>query len=173
MRLYLFIRNSIMRKTLTVLTVLLFVSLYTTAQTSEGTHAAKVVYLEGGFPGLLSVNYDMRFEKKQDGLGFRAGVGGWSVNKSTLLFVPVGINYITSKNMLDYFEAGAGVTFVSNSNAKEGETGPLKQTFGFVTLGYRKQPADGGFFWKAALVPIFGKGFFVPYAVGAGLGYTF
>ncbi len=162
-----------MRKTLFVITALFFISLHSIAQSSKGPQAAKAVYLEGGFPGMLSVNYDMRFEKKQDGLGFRVGVGGWSLNKSTLLFVPVGINYITSKNSLDYFEAGAGVTFVSNSNYKDGETGPFKQTFGFLSLGYRKQPADGGFFWKAALVPIFGKGFFIPYAAGAGLGYTF
>lgn len=149
-------------------------TLFANAQSTEAAgKAAKVVYLEGGAPGLLSINYDMRFEPRADGFGFRAGVGGWSIKDSRLLFVPLGLNYITSKNSLDYFEAGAGYTFVSNSEAKEGDTGPFKRSFGFVSLGYRKQPIDGGWFWKAALVPVFGKDFFVPYAVGAGVGYTF
>lgn len=152
----------------------LFFSVISLSQSLDGGgSSAKVVYLEGGAPGWLSVNYDMRLGKTDDGLGFRVGVGGWSVKKSTRLYVPVGLNWLTSKNQLDYFEAGAGFTFVNNSSAEPGDTGPFKKSFGFLSLGYRKQPADGGFFWKAALVPIFGEGFFVPYAVGAGLGYTF
>ena len=158
-----------------VLSFILFITIFTSNGQSEsaGGSTAKVVYLEAGAPGWLSINYDMRFEKKQDGLGFRVGVGGIALNRVTFLYVPIGINYITSKNNLDYFEAGIGTTFVSNSKAEEGDNDPFRKTFGFLSLGYRKQPADGGFFWKAALVPIFGKGFFIPYAVGAGVGYTF
>jgi hypothetical protein len=135
--------------------------------------SAKVVFAEGGGPGLLSINYDMRFAKKKDGFGFRVGVGGWSLKNSKLLFVPLGLNYITSKNNLDFFEAGAGGSIVSNSTTEEGDTGPFKRSFGWVSLGYRKQPANGGLFYKVALVPVFGEGFFWPYWVGAGIGYTF
>ena len=133
--------------------------------------SAKVVYAEVGGPGLLSVNYDMRLEKKNDGFGFRAGFGGWSIRESKLILVPLGINYITSKNEKDYFEAGAGLTVVSNSSS--GTEGPFKSSFGFMTLGYRKQPAEGGYFFKASLVPVFGKGFFWPYYAGVGFGYAF
>lgn len=135
------------------------------------TQSAKAVYAEVGGPGLLSINYDMRFSKKNDGLGFRAGFGGWSIKKSTAIFVPLGLNYITSRNNRDYVEAGAGTTFVSN-NLSDGD-GPFESTFGFLSLGYRKQPAEGGYFFKASLVPVFGKGFFWPYYAGVGFGYTF
>lgn len=134
-------------------------------------HTAKVVYAEVGGPGLLSVNYDMRLAKKNDGIGFRAGFGGWSIKESKLVLVPLGLNYITSRNERDYFEAGAGVTIVSNS--AEGNEGPFKSSFGFLSLGYRKQPIDGGYFFKASLVPVFGKGFFWPYYAGVGFGYAF
>jgi hypothetical protein len=142
-------------------------------ETAVDNSPAKVVFVEAGGPGLLSVNYDMRFTKSKSGFGGRVGVGGWSLKESKLVFVPVGVNYITSKNNLDYFEAGVGYSFVSNSNTKPGDTGPFKKSFGFVNLGYRKQPADGGWFYKVALVPVFGDGFFWPYWVGAGIGYTF
>ena len=139
--------------------------------TSSAQSSAKVVYAELGGPGLLSINYDMRFGKKADGFGFRAGFGGWSIKESKLILLPLGVNYITSKNERDFFEVGAGTTIVSNS--AEGNEGPFKSSFGFLSIGYRKQPIDGGYFFKAALVPVFGKGFFWPYYAGVGFGYAF
>ncbi|WP_207494301.1 hypothetical protein [Aridibaculum aurantiacum] len=165
-----------MRKFLLVSSVLLGLSISSSAQIQDGVvdqKPAKVVFVEAGGPGLLSINYDMRLGKRKDGFGVRAGVGGWSLKDSRLLFVPIGANYITSKNQRDYFEAGAGYSIVSNSSALPGETGPFKRSFGYLNIGYRKQPSDGGWFYKAALVPVFGDGFFWPYWVGAGLGYTF
>jgi hypothetical protein len=141
------------------------------AQTPVAQSASKVVYAELGGPGLLSINYDMRFSKRNDGFGFRAGFGGWSIKESKLVLVPIGLNYITSKNNRDYFEAGAGTTIVNNSYGTG--DGPFKSTFGFLSLGYRKQPADGGYFFKASLVPVFGKGFFWPYYAGVGFGFAF
>ena len=38
--------------------------------------AAKAVYVELGGAGLASVNYDTRLMKKEDGIGFRVGLGG-------------------------------------------------------------------------------------------------
>jgi hypothetical protein len=192
----------IMRKLHFFLASAILCSLYSTAQTTDSTittttttpattttqtttvatparvraaatgTTAHAVYAEAGGPGLLSINYDMRFTPTQDGLGFRAGFGGWSIGDSKLIFIPIGLNWITTKNGTDYFEAGAGGTIVSNSNKEPGD-GPFKNSFGFLSLGYRKQPAQGGFFWKASLVPVVGKGFFWPYWVGFGAGYTF
>jgi hypothetical protein len=162
-----------MRKIPTLLIVAVLSGLCSTAQSTGGASAqsAKVVYGEIGGPGLLSINYDMRFSKTNDGFGFRAGFGGYSIKESKLLYVPLGLNYITSKNNNDYFEAGAGVSIVSNSYGNG--DGAFKSTFGFLSLGYRKQPADGGYFFKAALMPVFGKGFFWPYYAGVGFGYAF
>jgi hypothetical protein len=164
--------KKVMRKISVLLIAALFTGFIVNAQTATGTQtSAKVVYAEAGGPGLLSINYDMRLTNTKDGFGFRAGVGGWSIKSSKLLFVPLGFNYITSKNDKDYFEAGAGGTVVSNSLG-DGD-GPFKSSFGWISLGYRKQPAEGGYFFKASLVPVFGKGFFWPYYAGVGVGYTF
>ncbi len=132
---------------------------------------AKAVYAELGGPGLVSINYDMRFSRASDGVGFRAGFGGFSIKKTSVIFVPLGLNYITSKNNRDYFEAGAGGTIVS-STVGDGD-GPFQNSFGFINLGYRKQPAEGGYFFRATLTPVFGKGFFWPYYAGVSFGYTF
>lgn len=163
-----------MRKIPALLIFALLTASCSTAQSTgsgNGQSAAKVVYGEIGGPGLLSINYDMRFSNTNDGFGFRAGFGGYSIKDSKLLYVPLGLNYITSKNTRDYFEAGAGVSIVSNSYGSS--DGAFKSTFGFLSLGYRKQPADGGYFFKAALMPVFGKGFFWPYYAGVGFGYAF
>ena len=133
----------------------------------------KAVYVEAGGAGLLSINYDMRVTNSQGGLGFRAGFGGWSLKNSKAVFVPLGLNWITSKNKKDYFEAGAGGTIVSNSNTSAERTSPFYKSFGWLNLGYRRQPAEGGLFWRATLVPIFGSGYFWPYWVGGSVGYTF
>jgi hypothetical protein len=166
-----------MRKIPALIIATLLTGFYSKAQSVEAPllqtapSAAKAVYVEVGGPGLLSINYDMRLAKKKDGLGFRAGVGGWATKNSTLIFVPLGINYITSKNNRDFFEAGAGGTFVSNN--QETDLGPFRGSFGFVTLGYRKQPEEGGYFFRAALTPVFGNGYFWPYYAGVGFGYAF
>jgi len=161
-----------MRKGLFLFIGATLLCLVSMAQATETTQtSAKAVYGEAGGPGLLSVNYDMRFAKRPDGFGFRAGFGGFSIKKTSIVFVPLGLNYITSKNNRDYFEVGAGGTIVSNT-VGDGD-GPFQNNFGWLSLGYRKQPIEGGYFFKASLVPVFGKGFFWPYFVGVGAGYTF
>jgi hypothetical protein len=46
-------------------------------------------------------------------------------------------------------------------------------TFGHLNFGYRLQPKEGGFFFRAAINPVFGKDFFFPYYGGIGFGYKF
>jgi hypothetical protein len=162
-----------MKKTLGLLSAALLSGFLSTAQTTESyAGPAKVVYAEIGGPGHLSINYDMRLSNKKDGIGFRAGFGGWSVENSRLIWIPLGLNYITSHNNRDYFEAGAGGTIVSNSKENPSRN-PFQRPFGWISLGYRKQPAEGGYFFKASLVPVFGSGFFVPYYAGVGVGFAF
>ncbi len=136
--------------------------------------AAKTIYAELGGPGLASLNYDMRFQKKEDGLGFRVGFGGFSIDGESLVLVPAGLNYIISKDGKNYFEVGAGATFVNaNSNNGFNDDGPFNTTFGHLNIGYRLQPRNGGFLFRAAINPIFGNGVFFPYYGGVSFGYKF
>ncbi|CAN5143362.1 hypothetical protein BH11BAC5_BH11BAC5_10500 [soil metagenome] len=152
------------------LTILfLFISISASAQ-SPG----KSMYFELGGPGFASVNYDMRFQKTQDGLGFRVGVGGFSIDGEGALFVPVGLNYLIGKETKHYFEIGGGATFVNATDFSIGsDNSDNTAVFGFTSFGYRYQPAANGFVFRAAMVPIFGKGFFIPYYAGISFGYKF
>lgn len=139
--------------------------------------SAKAVFFELGGPGIASFNFDTRFSKKEDGIGGRIGFGGFSVDGSGALFVPVGLNYIIGKDGRHYFELGGGVTVVSTfedeDDFPDGDDGTFETTFGHLNFGYRLQPANGGFFFRAAINPVFGKGFFVPYYGGVSFGYKF
>lgn len=135
--------------------------------------AAKSVYAEIGGPGLASINFDTRFQKREDGFGGRIGIGGFSVDGSSVLFVPIGINYLTSKDSKNYFELGAGVSIISASGDFTDNGSTFRSTFGHLWMGYRLQPKEGGFIFRAGICPIFGNGFFIPYYAGLSFGYKF
>jgi hypothetical protein len=149
--------------------IITLVALFTTSITFSQT--AKSVYVEAGGPGIASMNFDTRFTNKEDGIGGRIGVGGFKIGGTGAVFVPVGINYITSKDNKNYFEIGAGATYVSASADFNSEL--FQKTFGHTTVGYRYQPKNGGFVFRATITPIFGKGFFVPYYGALSVGYKF
>ena len=133
---------------------------------------AKSVYFELGGPGLASINFDTRFNKGEAGLGGRIGVGGFSIDNESVVFVPIGLNYILGKDNKNYFELGGGVTPVlTNIEGDDGDN--FSSTFGHLLFGYRMQPANGGFTFRAFINPIFGKGFFLPYYGGVSFGYKF
>ncbi len=157
-----------MKKLLLLLPVVFALSTYVHAQ-----KAAKAVYAEIGGPGLASANFDMRFKKEEGGFGFRVGFGGFSIDNQGLLLIPLGVNYITSKDNKNYFEAGAGVSYIHAGKDFFFNDEPFTSTFGFLTIGYRLAPIKGGFFFKASIDPVFGKGFFYPYYGGIGFGYKF
>ena len=140
--------------------------------------SAKAIFFEIGGPGLASINYDMRFNNKDDGIGFRAGIGGFSVNdnndeKASILFFPVGLNYLLGKDGKNYFEIGGGITFVSISSYIRSSSGTTSGNFGHLNFGYRLQPKNGGFLFRAGIVPIFNKYGFIPYYAGVSFGYKF
>lgn len=141
----------------------------------QAQKAAKSIYFELGGPGLASVNYDMRFNKKEDGLGFRVGVGGFTLNDdfddATVIFLPAGLNYLLGKDGKNYFEVGGGITLVSASD--NADNGTFTGTFGHLNFGYRLQPAKGGFLFRAGIVPIFSSEGFIPYYAGISFGYKF
>ncbi len=129
------------------------------------------VFAELGGGGLASINFDSRFSGNS-GFGARVGIGGASVNSAGITFIPVGINYIVGKNDRNFFELGFGTTFVSGGN---GGSDQFQTSFGFVDLGYRLAPADGGFFFRANITPVFSlkQGTFWPFWGGLSFGYKF
>ncbi|HWR33277.1 MAG TPA: hypothetical protein VN451_07125, partial [Chitinophagaceae bacterium] len=48
---------------------------------------AQSVFFELGGPGLASFNFDSRFSSKQDGIGGRIGVGGFSIDNEGVIFI--------------------------------------------------------------------------------------
>jgi len=156
--------------------ILLFICVVkpTAAQTVAGARAQNI-FIELGGPGLLlSANYDARFTNRHDGIGGRIGIGYVSISDNSLLTIPVQFNYLLGKNNR-YFELGIGATFI-NSKGDERDFLSLddaKGTIGTMTFGYRYQPEDGGFNFKASLNPIFNSSTFFPFFGGVGVGYTF
>jgi len=134
--------------------------------------------LEG--PGLASFNFDTRFGKKEDGIGGRIGIGGFSIStnngnggndKEGVVFIPIGLNYLLGKDGKNYFELGGGVTPVIASSSFDSED--FSATFGHILFGYRLQPKVGGFTFRAFIDPIFGSFGFIPYYGSVSFGYKF
>jgi hypothetical protein len=146
------------------------------AQNSDTTKRAQNVYFEILGPGVLySANYDTRFSKRQDGLGIRAGISYATIEDASLFTVPVQLNYLLGKGG-KYFEVGLGATYGTASvdfgfMDDDNETGST--VIGTMTFGYRRQPVEGGFMFRAGVSPVFGHGSFVPYWPYVSFGYSF
>ena len=157
------------------LTAILVVSF----STAFSQHTAKDLFFELGGPGIVSLNYDMRFTAREDGIGGRIGVGGWSYKNDYerfgRLFIPAGLNYLFGKDGKHYFELGAGLTYVQvlDTHPDPSVNGLFDRSFGHLTFGYRLQPANGGFSFRVALNPLFGHGVILPYYAGVSFGYKF
>lgn len=130
------------------------------------------MFFELGGPGLASFNFDTRFTNRNDGIGGRIGIGGFSINDEGAVFVPVGINYLIGKETKHLFEVGAGFTYVNYSSSIT-EDGIFETSFGHLSFGYRMQPRKNGFLFRAAIVPVFNKYGFLPYFAGVSFGYKF
>jgi hypothetical protein len=138
-----------------------------------GQKSAKVIFFELGGPGLASINFDCRFQKKEDGIGGRIGLGGFSIDGEGAMFIPIGLNYLFGKDQRNYFELGGGLTPVFLTGSNSSNNGNFETTFGHLNFGYRRQPKEGGFFFRAAINPVFGKNFFWSYYGGIAFGYKF
>ncbi len=146
------------------------------AQSSDTTKRAQSVYFELLGPGgFYSANYDTRFSKRQDGPGIRVGVSYTSVDQASLFTLPVQVNYLLGKNG-KYFEVGLGATYASTradffDSTESDEKGST--VFGTMNFGYRRQPIEGGFLFRAGVAPIFHNRDFIPYWPYLSFGYSF
>lgn len=131
--------------------------------------SSQSVYFELGGPGIASFNYDLRFLGKQKGIGARIGFGS-SFEGSSVFYLPIGLNYLIGKEK-HFFEMGAGVTPVFG-NKYSGDSA-ISESFGHLLFGYRFQPLNDGFIFRAFACPVFNTNDFVPYYAGLSLGYKF
>lgn len=152
------------------------------------TRAQNAVYLElGGNGGLYSVNFDRRVA---DALAVRVGIATWSTEdlflgdeaEVSIVSVPVTVSWVPAASSRGV-EVGGGVLLGNRSREEPFEGGETSAGFVSLTgiLGYRYQPADGGFMFRIAFTPFFGLGDedeaypekgFMPSA-GLSVGYTF
>lgn len=157
------------------------------AQKDTKDYRRKGVFLELLGNGLLATaNFDMRFNKnRQDGLGFRVGIGGLSVNgtdnsglsvNAGILTIPLEINYLAGKRR-SALEAGLGLTplFISTKIKLDDEKfgGSGSGTNGFLSLGYRYQPINKGFLFRINWTPIINSYGFSPAWFGISFGFGF
>lgn len=144
----------------------LFVLLLSTVHAQK---AGQALYVEAGGPGLISFNYDTRFSPRNDGWGMRVGLGGFYVGGDGFMLVPVTFTQLLGNDGSNFFEYGAGATFVPFSSDR-GNT-PFGTTTGHLNFGYRYQPVKSGFVFRASINPVFGRDFFWPFYGGISIGY--
>ncbi len=133
----------------------------------------QLIYVGLGGPAIgLSINYDRRFKKKVDGLGYNGGIGFRVVrNDLSYTSVPLGVNYLLGNvNNAKYLEVGLSQTilFIGNTNSATylttyilGDTQlfPGKTyTFTNLIIGYRNQPNEGGFNFRIGINPVLFEG---------------
>jgi hypothetical protein len=170
-------KKPIMRKILLVLGISVIAIGSASAQGVERqmktSPNASQVYLELFGPGIFySLNYDGRFAKMENGLGFRVGLGGAGGNGGGYLALPAQLNYLLGNNG-QYLELGAGATFITAGVDLLDDEESGSTVFGTATIGFRKQPfGKKGLTWRLAFTPFVGEFGFLPFG-GASIGYRF
>ncbi len=135
-------------------------------------------FIEGGGNAMaFSVNYDSRFGKKNSGLGYLVGLGGFtsfdSNSGTSLLAVPIQLNYLAGRGA-HFFEAGIGATYTTNGFWENQQIEDKTPVLGTVTFGYRFQPLKSGFMLRTGITPFFGttKKLDYTYDPVTGISYT-
>ena len=149
------------------------------------------VYVELGGNGVaFNAMYESRFRKAADGAGLKVGLGGFTSSYEKVFTLPVGVNWLLTKDNKHFFEMGFGATFLHYEDTYDwgwpggtydpypvdvaGLTIDAKNSvFGHLTLGYRRQPSTGGIMWGVAVTPQFNENGFWPVWFGLKFGYSF
>jgi len=157
------------------------------SQSQSTSHAFQLQFEALGPGASSSLNIDSRLTKKENGIGFRAGIGitplGWlkdACNTGSLNSFPVGINYLMGKSQ-HLLEFGAGAVLSFMSGTKVYCTGMEKSFFSedtenywFTSLGYRYQRLRRkGMTYRLFVSPLFQKDFPVKFWGGGSVGYRF
>lgn len=174
---------------LILLPLALFSSLVLSAQPKFAeTKPRQNFYVELGGNGMaFNVVYESRLRRSADGAGIKIGAGGFSSSTENLFTVAVGPNWLLSRDNKNFFEVGFGATYLYYDDKwsyfSSYEEYPVdivgltvdhrNSVYGHLTLGYRRQPANGGITWGAAITPHFNQNGVWPLWVGLKFGYSF
>lgn len=134
----------------------------------------QAVYFGIGGSGItFSVNYDRRFGKRLNGLGFSTGLGFFGFAGTSLFTIPASLNYLFGKkNHFLELAAGATLAIGTSQDFFNGSSTSGSTVIGHINLGYRYQPANGGFFARTGISPLFFQGDYLTFYY-LGLGYSF
>lgn len=135
--------------------------------------APQAVYFQlGGSGPILSANYDRRFSKRLDGPGFAIGVGYYGDSWESVFSIPFSLNYLIGRKT-HFVEIAAGTTFMSDSwEDWDGENITDTYFIHHINVGYRHQPATGGFFFRGGFSPMFDRDeFFMSGYLGCGYNF--
>ena len=129
----------------------------------------QAIYFQiGGSAPILSINYDRRFSRKLNGLGFAIGLGFWGSSGVSVFSVPLSINYLIGRNN-HFVELAAGTAFVSARLNWFDDTESGSTFIQHLNIGYRYQPVHGGFFFRGGISPLFfNGGYLTSYYLGFG-----
>ena len=157
------------------------------AQDKYSVHASQVQFEMLGAAGLFSFNFDSRFTKKGNGIGYRIGLGGSplglsgkSCNSGTMISLPAGLNYLLGKGP-HLFETGAGAVLTAISSTKmyclgfdSGFFSDEMESYMYLLAGYRYQPVKKkGTTFRIFVSPLFQKDFPVKFWGGISIGHRF
>jgi hypothetical protein len=150
-------------------------------QTEERT-ANNSLYAEGLGPGLIySLNYDRTFGDFAARIGFGyfslSATAGSSSASVSYLTVPMTVSYLGIGSKKHIFELGAGASILhvgagASSFGVESSSSSATEVLPVGIIGYRMQPADGGFMLRTGISPVVAGGSVLPWPYIA-LGGTF
>jgi hypothetical protein len=177
----------LMKMILSVFSLILISSETIFSQSKSTSHAFQF-QLEVLGPGASSsFNIDSRLGKKDNGIGFRVGVGitplGWlkdACNSGSLNSFPIGVNYLIGKGEHLFEVAGGGVLLFTSGTklyCVDNEKNFFSEettSYWFTSVGYRYQRVrKKGMTYRLFVAPLFQKDFPVKFWGGGSIGYRF
>jgi hypothetical protein len=145
-------------RSLAVLSMIAALSCTAVAQSPASRNSIYVEFLGNGV--FYSCNYDHRFTES---FGMRVGVGYLPYQEVNIATFPLMGYYLLGSGS-HKLELGLGVSVIlqgeeqgfSWMSAVDDQVRG-NSVLGTATLGYRYQPADGGFVFRAGVTPLFGN----------------
>jgi len=177
----------LMRMILSVFILNLLIGENILSQSSYTSHAFQLQFEILGPGASSSLNIDSRLTKKENGIGFKAGIGvtplRWlkdACNSGSLNSFPIGINYLIGHGQ-HLFEIAGGGVLMFTSGTKVYCTVMEKNFFSedtekcwFTSVGYRFQRLHRkGMTCRLFVSPLFQEDFPVKFWGGGSVGYRF
>ncbi len=143
-------------------------------------HASQVQMELLGPGSLFSFNFDSRFSKKENGIGYRIGIGGaplalYDCNSGVILTFPAGFNYLVGRSA-HYLELGVGgaLIFIGGTKVYCPDEENIffieaSSAYGYLMTGYRYQHPQKKLTYRLFLSPLFGDN--IKLWGGIGIGY--